>query len=146
MLTETLKPTGELTITLRGPDGAIKEQKTVPNVVTTNGKQFIALSVIKTTTNTPPAMTLMGIGIGTAVADVGNFALNNQLGATQTLSTSSSGPTVTYTASFGAAYVGAVTEAGVFNVNGTMLCRTVFSAVNKTSLDTLTITWNVTIG
>ena len=41
----------------------------------------------------------------------------------------------------------AITEAGVFNANssGTMLCRTVFAAVNKGELDTMTISWDVTI-
>ena len=41
----------------------------------------------------------------------------------------------------------AITEAAVLNAasSGTMLCRTVFTAVNKGELDTMTISWDVTI-
>jgi hypothetical protein len=51
-------------------------------------------------------------------------------------------------ATFGAGVAtGAITEAGVFNAltAGTMLCRTVFSVINKGALDTLVITWKVTV-
>ena len=42
---------------------------------------------------------------------------------------------------------GAITEAGILNAGsgGTLLCRTVFSVVNKASSDSMTITWTVTI-
>jgi len=42
---------------------------------------------------------------------------------------------------------GAIVEAGVFNAasSGTMLCRTIFSVVNKGSDDTLKITWTITV-
>ena len=42
---------------------------------------------------------------------------------------------------------GAITEAGIFNASssGTMLCRTVFSVVNKGASDSMTITWTVTV-
>ena len=42
---------------------------------------------------------------------------------------------------------GAITEAGIFNASsgGTMLCRTVFSVVNKGASDAMTITWTVTV-
>ena len=41
----------------------------------------------------------------------------------------------------------ALTEAGIFNASsgGDMLCRTVFSVVNKASADSMTITWTVTV-
>jgi hypothetical protein len=41
----------------------------------------------------------------------------------------------------------AVTESGVFNAssNGVMLCRQTFSAINVANLDTLQITWKVTV-
>ena len=56
--------------------------------------------------------------------------------------------TITYVATFGAGDgTGAVTEAGLFNASsgGSLLCRTVFSVVNKSSTDSMTITWVVTI-
>lgn len=41
----------------------------------------------------------------------------------------------------------AITKAGIFNTasSGTLLCRTVFAAINKGANDTLAITWTVTI-
>ena len=42
---------------------------------------------------------------------------------------------------------GAVTEAAILNASsgGTMLCRTVFSVVNKGASDSMTVTWTVTV-
>ena len=42
---------------------------------------------------------------------------------------------------------GAITEAGILNASssGTLLCRTVFSVINKGAADTLGITWTVTV-
>ena len=55
---------------------------------------------------------------------------------------------LTYVCTFEAGdATGAVTEAGIFNAasGGDMLCRTVFSAVNKAASDSLAITWVVTL-
>ena len=55
---------------------------------------------------------------------------------------------VAYVASFAAGEgTGAITEAGILNAGsgGTLLCRTVFSVVNKAASDSMTITWTVTI-
>jgi hypothetical protein len=55
---------------------------------------------------------------------------------------------VAYVATFPAGTdTGAVTEAGILNAssNGTLLCRTVFSVINKGAADTLGITWTVTV-
>ena len=53
-------------------------------------------------------------------------------------------PVATFAAGTG---TGAVTEAALLNASssGTMLCRTVFSVVNKGSADSMTITWTVTV-
>ena len=56
--------------------------------------------------------------------------------------------TVIYSAGFGLGVgTGAITEAGIFNAasSGTMLCRTVFSVINKGILDSMVITWTITI-
>ncbi len=64
---------------------------------------------------------------------------------------------LTYVCTFGpqtGAVTKSITEAGIFDSNvrsdtgpvgGNMLCRTVFGVVTKTALDTITITWTVTI-
>lgn len=53
-----------------------------------------------------------------------------------------------YVATFGPGVgTAAITEAGIFNAAsaGTMLARTAFPVINKGALDTLTLTWKVTV-
>ena len=141
---------GTLTIELRDDQGNLKDVRKVKNTVMTAGKTFIAGSMIKTTTDSPVAMTHMGIGTGTANSgDVSQTALGTANGARVTFfsAATTSTNTVTYIGQFTSAYSGAITEAGVFNAStaGTMLCRTVFSVINKGAADTLGITWTVTV-
>jgi hypothetical protein len=96
----------------------------------------------------------MAIGAGTTAANAADAALGTQLStrvgldSTTIVTTSAAGDSVQYVATFGAGQsTGAVTEAGIFNdvSAGTMLCRTVFPVINKGELDTLVITWKVTV-
>ena len=147
---DLLIPVGYLTIEKFNADGKLIDVRKVKNTVVATGKTFIAGSMIKTTTNTPTAMTHMAIGTGTtAVNAATDTALGTANGARVTFSeaASSTSNQVTYKATFGSAYSGAITEAGVFNAltAGTMLCRTVFGVVTKTTSDTITITWTITV-
>jgi hypothetical protein len=146
MLKDKLKMSGELDIVVRGKDGKIKEKKKVKNLVVTVGLTYIC-SRMKDATAT--AMTHMGIGSGTTAAAAGQTDLVSILGSREALdSTTASTSTIVYVSSFEAGDgTGAVTEAGVFNASssGTMLCRSVFSAVNKGADDTMTITWTLTL-
>ena len=124
--------------------------RNIDNLVVTDGKEFVASSMIKTTSNSPAAMTHMGIGSGSTSAAAGNSALESQLGRVALTGGTGtvSGAVVTYVATFPAGTgTGAVTEAGILNANtsGELLCRTVFSVVNKGSSDSMTITWTVTV-
>ncbi len=105
MLTDFLKPSGQLKIVLRDKDGNIKSEQNEKNLVVTAGLNYIAARM--TDTSEPTDMSHMAVGTGT----------------------------------------GALTEAAVLNASssGTMLCRTVFSAVNKGADDSVTITWTITI-
>tara|TARA_Y100000361_G_scaffold146496_1_gene156978 strand:- start:145 stop:585 length:441 start_codon:yes stop_codon:yes gene_type:complete len=138
-----LKLKGKLTISLN--DDVVQE---VDNLVVTAGKEFVASSILKTTSNSPAAMTHMAIGSGTNNPAAGDTALQTELGRVSLASSSASGAVVTYTATFGAGTgTGAVTEAGILNASssGTLLCRTEFNVVNKGSADSMTITWTVTV-
>lgn len=140
MINDDLKLKGKLAIALNGE--VVQE---IDNLVVTDGKEYVA-SRMKDATAT--AMSHMAIGSGSTAAAASNSALGNQLGRVSLTSTTVSGAVVTYVATFGAGTgTGAVTEAGLFNAasNGTMLCRTVFSVVNKGSADSMTITWTVTV-
>jgi hypothetical protein len=148
MVEEQIKITGHVDIVVTDKDGNIKDTRSVKNLVLTTGKTFIAASMLKTTTNSPVAMSHMAVGSGTTAAAIGNTGMESQLGRVSLASSSSSGAVVTYTASFPAGTgTGAVTEAGIFNnsTGGDMLCRTVFSVVNKGADDAMSITWTVTV-
>jgi len=146
---ESIKATGQLKIVLKDEStGEIKVDKTIPNLVVSVGKNWIA-SRMKDT-GLPTQMTHMAIGAGTNAADTANTTLQSELGR---VSLSTAGGTVssnvvTYAASFPAGTgTGAVTEAGILNdgTTGTMLCRTVFAVVNKGSNDSMAVTWTVTL-
>ena len=144
MIQETIKAKGELSIKLFGPDGKLKSEKTVPNLVVTTGRTFIAARMV----GTPTAMSHMAIGSGTTDPAAGDTALQTELGRVSLTSSASAGAVVTYIASFGAGTgTGAVTEAGILNASsgGTLLCRTEFATVNKGADDSMSITWTITV-
>ena len=147
MFNDAIKMTGNLKLVLTDEHGNIKQEEEVKNLVVTVGKNFIA-SRMKDATAT--AMTHMEVGTSTQAAAVGDTALiaavaSSRVTLTPTTVTTNS---VAYVASFPAGTgTGALTEAGIFNASsaGTMLCRTVFSVINKGAADTLGITWTVTV-
>ena len=144
MINDTIKVTGELKITVTKPDGNIHET-VVPNIVVTDGKEYIA-SRMKDATAT--AMSHMAIGTGSTAAAAGDSALETEAGRVALTSTTVTSNAVAYVATFGAGTgTGAITEAGILNASssGDLLCRTVFSVINKGAADTLGITWTVTV-
>lgn len=137
--------TGDLKIVLTDENGQIKHEQEIKNLVVTTGKNFIA-SRMKDATAT--AMSHMAIGSGTTAAAAGDTTLGTELGRVSLTSTTVTTNNVAYVATFPAGTgTGAVTEAGLFNASssGTLLCRTVFSVINKGAADTLGITWTVTV-
>ena len=140
MINDGLKLKGKLAISLNG-----KIIQEVDNLVVTAGKGYVA-SRMKDATAT--AMSHMAIGSGSTAAAASDTALGNQLGRVALTSTTVSNAVVTYVASFPAGTgTGAVTEAAILNASsgGTMLCRSVFSVVNKGAQDSMTVTWTVTV-
>ena len=149
MLNENLTVTGNVFIAIFDEQGAVKDTRAIKNLVVTAGKTFIASSILKTT-NSPAAMTYMGLGTGTTAAAAGDTTLQTPIASSRVTFASATSATniVTYVASFPAGTgTGAVTEAGIFNdvTAGTMLCRTVFSVVNKGANDAMSITWQITV-
>jgi hypothetical protein len=150
MFNDAIKMTGNLKLVLTDEHGNVKQEEEVKNLVVTVGKNFIASSMAKTTTNSPAAMTHMEVGTGTTAAAVGDTALQTPVASSRVALTSTTVTTnnVAYVATFPAGTgTGALTEAGIFNASssGTLLCRTVFSVINKGAADTLGITWTVTV-
>ena len=140
MINDNLKLKGRLNIAINGE--TVKE---VDNIVVTAGKGYVA-SRMKDASAT--AMSHMGIGTGSTAAAASDTALGSKSVRQALTSTTVSSNEVTYVATFSAGSgTGANTEAGIFNASssGTMLCRTVFSVVNKGASDSMTITWTVTV-
>jgi len=140
---------GQLNIVLTDKTGKVKESRYIPNLVVNTGLGYIASRMVGVASN---VMSHMGIGSGTSTALAANTDLGNLLGSRQALdSTTISGASnqnVVYVATFAAGVAtGAVTEAGIFNAStsGTMLCRTVFSVVNKAADDSMVVTWTITL-
>ena len=140
MVNENLKLTGALTIALN--DEVVHE---VDNLVVTAGKNFVA-SRMKDTTKA--AMTHMAVGTGTTTAAAAQTALVTENDRNTLTSTTVTANAIAYVCTWAAGdATAALTEAGIFNASsgGDMLCRTVFSVVNKASADSMTITWTVTV-
>jgi hypothetical protein len=90
----------------------------------------------------------MAVGSQNTAPVVGETALGSELGRVVLDSTNVTGNSISYVATFPAGTgTGALTEAGIFNAgtSGTLLCRTQFNAINKSSTDAIVITWNVII-
>ena len=139
MLNDGLKLTGKLSIALN--DEVVQE---VDNLVVTAGKNYVADRM----KNNSTVMSHMAIGTGSTAAAAGDTALGSQTARTALTSTTVTDNEIVYVDTFPAGTgTGAITEAGIFNASsvGTMLCRTVFSVVNKGANDAMTITWTVTV-
>ena len=140
MVNENLKLTGALTIALN--DEVVHE---VDNLVVTAGKNYVA-SRMKDTTKA--AMTHMAVGTGTTTAAASQTALVTENDRNTLTSTTVTANAIAYVCTWAAGdATAALTEAGIFNASsgGDMLCRTVFSVVNKAAADSMTITWTVTV-
>ena len=139
MLNDGLKLTGKLSIAIN--DEVVQE---VPNLVVTAGKNYVADRI----KNNSTVMSHMAIGTGSTPAAAGNTALGSESARTQLTSSTVTDNEIVYVDTFAAGTgTGAITEAGIFNASsgGTMLCRTVFSVVNKGASDAMTINWTVTV-
>ena len=145
MMNDGLKLRGDVALVLRDKKGNVKEERTIKNLIVDTGLNFICDRMKDDET----AMTHMALGSGSTAAAAGNTTLGSQLGSREALDSSTvTNNEIVYAASFEAGdATGAVTEAGIFNAStgGTMLCRTVFSVVNKAADDTLSVTWTITL-
>ena len=140
MLHDDFKLIGGLSIAINGT--VVQE---IDNLVVTTGKNFVA-SRMKDATAT--AMSHLAIGTGSSAAAAGDTALGTEAARQALTSTTVSTNEVAYVAAFAAGTgTGAITEAGLLNAasGGTLLCRTVFSVVNKGADDSMTITWTITV-
>ena len=144
-MNDGLKLRGDVALVLRDKDGNIKDERLIENLIVDTGLNFICDRMKDDET----AMTHMALGSGSTAAAAGDTTLGSQLGSREVLDSSTvTNNQIVYVSSFEAGdATGAVTEAGIFNASsgGTMLCRTVFSVVNKAADDTLSVNWTITL-
>ena len=146
MLNENLKLRGDVALVLKDKNGNVKEKREINNLIVSAGLTFICSRMAGASAN---VMSHMALGSGTTAAAGGQTDLVSILGSREALDSSTeSSNTITYVSSFEAGEgTAAVTEAGIFNAasSGDMLCRTVFSVVNKEADDTMSVTWTITL-
>lgn len=145
-ITETLKTKGTLNIVITGPDGNVKQDVHVNNLVVDVGKDYIASRMKET--NRADEMSHMAVGSDNTTPAAGNTALGTEE-SRSSLSTAGgtvNGSDVVYEATFTSGTL-TLTEAGIFNAAtaGTMLCRTVFDPINKGADDSVAITWTFSV-
>jgi hypothetical protein len=128
-----------------GCDGHI-ENYIYKNLVVTSGKIF---TVSRMLNNTNAVMSYIGVGASPIVPSLSDTDLIAMIGVRGIMSSAvQHANVVTYSAAFlTGVSTGAISEAGIFNdpIAGSMLCRTVFPVVNKEPLDSINITWAITL-
>jgi len=129
-------------LVLRGADGKIKEERHVHNTVTTSGRNGIADQILAAPTLGKP--THMAIGTGSPAANALGTELDRNALTSKTRSTNVITMVGDWLAGDG---TGALTEAGTFDAGaaGNMWMSASFAVVNKAALDTLGISWTLTI-
>lgn len=144
---ENLNLRGNFTVTLKDAQGNVKLVREVRNTVVTAGKAYMA-SFLADDPSTGSFMPYIGIGDGVTGATAADTALESELDRKEG-SKSSSTNVWTNSVVFGAGEgTGDVSEAGLFSadVAGTMMARQTFTAVPKTATDSVTVTWQITLG
>lgn len=149
MINDKIKATGLVSFVLTDENGNVKLQQE-KNLVVDSGLAYIASRMVGVAKN---VMSHMAVGTGTTAAADAQTALVTEsarvaLTSTTIVTTTVASDSVQYVATFNpGTATAAITEAGIFNAAsaGDMLCRTKFDVINKGALDTLTITWKVTV-
>lgn len=124
--------------------GNLKEERAVHNTVTTAGKNGVADQILAV--STLPKMGWLAIGTGSPSAtllgaEIARVAFDSKL---------RTGAVITIVGTLAAGIgTGAITEAGTFDVvtanTINMWMSSSFSVVNKGALDSIVITWTLTI-
>lgn len=145
---DALPVTGHVHVQLFGPDGGLKAERHVENLVVDAGENHIADQLSSSPGQS--AMSHMAIGTGSTAAAFGDTALGTETDRNALTSRTDAVNVVTYVGTWAAGdgTNSALREAGIFNNSsgGTMLARAVYANIDKQAADTLTITWTVTIG
>ena len=156
---------GEVLVQLFGPDGEVKQEETIHNLVTDAGDLYYAQKAIvaigPANPSAPTAVASMKLGTGTtavAKAGAGGSIVTYKTGSAQAFDASYAqtnnlgaglGVQAVYKVTWAAgtatdtALTECVISTGTADSNaGTHISRVVFTAINKGAADTLAITWS----
>lgn len=136
-------------IVLRGPDGELKEERIIDNLVTEIGDAHVA-DAMSDIGEAVLDWIATGTGIAQDATDVGlTTVLNRKALTSTTLGLGAVDNDVVFVGDWAAGVgSGAITEAGIFvgDDNTSMNYYAHFAVVTKGAADTLQITWTVTYG
>ena len=136
-------------ITLRGPDGAIKEQRRIHNTVTELMDAHVADCLSDQSDGTIDYMAV-GTGTGQTSASTGLATTLDRNALTSTTQGAAGADNdVVYVGDWAAADgTGAITEAGLMRDDDDtkLMLYADFAVINKGAADTLQITWTATFG
>ena len=146
MIKDDLKATGIVNIKQYNSTGNLIKDFTVNNLVVNSGISFIINRMYSSVEN---PMSHMAIGGTFSTPQASETTLGSEVTRVALTSTTIVGNSLVFVAEFGAGVgTGLIQEAGIFNAatSGTMLNRVSFGSVNKSSSDTIIITWTLTLG
>jgi hypothetical protein len=150
---ENIKIKGSVKITMRNVDTGEIVYQTVSNLITTAGKVSMASALRGLTSNNQGIITYCAVGTDATAPDSANTTLGTELGRKLVSVRSSASNVATFQTFFTTNEVnGTLKEAGLFgdDASGTVDTGTLFAHTaidrTKTSSDTLTFEWTITIG
>ena len=144
MKNDTLQIKGKITATLIGPDGKVKLVREIENIVTNVGR---ALVIDRLQGAAAAVASYMAIGTGAVAAAAADTALGTEvaraLGALDQPDVYTDRLVHTFAAGTG---TGSITEVGRLNADtvGTLMGRSVFTAIPKGADDSLQMTYSFT--
>jgi hypothetical protein len=147
MIEDNIGIIANVELKLYGPDGELKDVREVHNTVTTGGKYGVAAQILAVPVL--PSAGWMELGRGTPTATLlSDYIAGSRTALDSKLRTNA---VVTMVCTFppGTA-TDAITEAGVFDIvtqnTVNMWMSAGFLVINKGALDSLVITWTLTVG
>jgi hypothetical protein len=145
---ESIQLRGDVKYVLRGPDGKVKDIRFVSNLIVNGGFDLICDAVSKSASR-PAAAEYIAIGTSATAAAATQTALLAEAArglATYAHTVGTKVYTLVYTFAAGTG-TGAITESGILNAAsvGTLLNRQTFAVINKGALDSLQVTWTITL-
>jgi len=144
---DNLRVTGRLRITARDQHGRIVDKRDIPNLVVTTGRNLIRDYLAG---SAPAVPSHMAVGTGTTAAAAGDTTLGTEIDRKAITQTTTAAAEVSFLMFLASTEANGndLTEAGVFTAasGGTMLARTTYAAITKTSLVSITYDWTLSIG